>query len=50
MSTRFDGNPVPIVRAARAELSTYLSQIANDPITPHIAYWHLARQTFTEDR
>jgi len=45
-----EGNPVPIVRAARAELSAYLSQIANDPVTPHVAYWHLARQAFTEDR
>jgi hypothetical protein len=45
-----EGNPVAIVRAARAELSAYLSQIANDPVTPHVAYWHLARQAFTEDR
>ena len=45
-----EGNPVPIVRAARAELSAYLSQIANDPLTPHVAYWHLARNAFTEDQ
>lgn len=44
------GNPVPIVRAARAELSAYLSQIANDPVTPHVAYWHLARNAFTEEQ
>ena len=45
-----EGNPVPIVRAARAELSAYLSQIANDPVTPHVAYWHLARNAFTESQ
>lgn len=44
------GNPVAIVRAARAELSAYLSQIANDPVTPHAAFWHLARQAFDKDR
>lgn len=44
------GNPIAIVRAARAELSAYLSQIANDPVTPHAAFWHLARQAFDKDR
>ncbi|HUJ61138.1 MAG TPA: hypothetical protein VLX92_21690 [Kofleriaceae bacterium] len=42
-----DGNEVPIVHAARAELAGYLSQIANDPVTPHLALWHLARDAFT---
>jgi hypothetical protein len=45
-----DGNPIAIVRSARAELSAYLSQIANDPVTPHAAFWHLARQAFDKDR
>lgn len=44
------GNPIPVVRSARAELSAYLSQIANDPVTPHAAFWHLARQAFDKDR
>jgi hypothetical protein len=44
------GHPVAIVRSARAELSAYLSQIANDPVTPHAAFWHLARQAFDKDR
>ena len=35
---------------ARAELSAYLSQIANDPVTPQAALWHLARQLFDRDR
>jgi hypothetical protein len=44
------GNPIAVVRSARAELSAYLSQIANDPVTPHAAFWHLARQAFDKDR
>ena len=44
------GNPNAAVRSARAELSAYLSQIANDPVTPHAAFWHLARQAFDKDR
>lgn len=42
------GNPVPIVRSARAELSAYMSQIINDPLTPHASFWHLASQVFDE--
>lgn len=45
-----EGNAIAIVRSARAELSAYLSQIANDPITPHAALWHLAGQVFDRDR
>ncbi len=45
-----EGNPVAIVRSARAELSAYLSQIANDPVTPQAALWHLASQVFDRDR
>lgn len=32
----------PFVARARAELSAYLSQIANDPVTPQLALWNLA--------
>jgi hypothetical protein len=45
-----DGKERGIVHSARAELSAYLSQVANDPATPHLALWNLARQVFTEDR
>ncbi len=45
-----EGNAIPIVRSARAELSAYLSQIANDPVTPQAALWHLAAQVFDKDR
>jgi hypothetical protein len=31
---------------ANAELSAYLSQIANDPVTPQLSLWNLAGQTF----
>ncbi|NVB80769.1 MAG: hypothetical protein HOV81_20400 [Kofleriaceae bacterium] len=41
-----DGNEVALVRSARAELSGYLSQIANDPATPHASLWHLAGMVF----
>lgn len=29
-----------------AELSAYISQIANDPVTPQLAYWHVAGFAF----
>lgn len=45
-----EGNPVAIVRSARAELAAYLSQIANDPITPHSSLWHLGGQVFHKSR
>jgi hypothetical protein len=41
-----DGNPRAIVSSARAELSAYLSQILNDPLTPQASLWHLGRQVF----
>jgi hypothetical protein len=44
------GEEVAIVRAARHELSAYLSQIANDPVTPQASLWHLGKQVFTRDR
>ncbi|HEY0476082.1 MAG TPA: hypothetical protein VGD37_01080 [Kofleriaceae bacterium] len=31
---------------ARSELSAYLSQIANDPVTPQFAYWHVVAFAF----
>jgi hypothetical protein len=43
-----DGNPVAIVDSAHHELSAYLSQIINDPLTPHAALWHLEAQVFEE--
>ena len=43
------GNPRAFVRSARAELSAYLSQIANDPITPHATLWNLGIQVFHKD-
>lgn len=45
-----DGNEVAIVRSARAELSGYLSQIANDPATPQASLWHLARNVFDRNQ
>lgn len=41
-----DGDIRRPVEHARAELSAYLCQIANDPATPHYALWHVARSTF----
>jgi hypothetical protein len=43
-----DGDERPIVRSARHELAAYLSQIANDPVTPHASLWHLGRNLFTQ--
>ena len=34
--------------SVNAELSAYLSQIANDPVTPTLAFWSLARHAFSE--
>jgi len=45
-----EGNEVAVVFSARAELSAYLSQIINDPVTPHASLWHLGEQTFTRGR
>lgn len=45
-----EGGARGVVRSARAELAAYLSQIANDPITPHASLWHLCRQVFHRDR
>lgn len=45
-----DGNEVAIVASARAELSGYLSQIANDPVTPQASLWHLGRDVFDRNQ
>jgi hypothetical protein len=39
-----------LARASRNELSAYLSQIASDPVTPHLALWALARSAFDRSR
>lgn len=44
-----EGNAVRIVRSARAELSAYLSQVANDPVTPQATLWHLGSMLFHRD-
>jgi hypothetical protein len=44
-----EGNPRAIVRSARAELAAYLSQVANDPLTPQATLWHLGTQVFHRD-
>jgi hypothetical protein len=35
-------------RHARQELAGYLSQVANDPLTPHLAVWNLAGHAFSK--
>ena len=40
----------PEVRRARAELAAYLSQIANDPVTPQLALWNVASQALQHER
>ncbi len=45
-----DGNASPLASSARAELSAYLSQVINDPVTPHAALWHLGSNVFNRHR
>jgi hypothetical protein len=45
-----EGNERPLVRSARAELSAYLSEVANEPVTPQACVWHLGKQVFRRDR
>jgi hypothetical protein len=45
-----DGVERRLARAARNELSAYVSQIASDPATPHLALWALARSAFDRGR
>jgi hypothetical protein len=42
-----DGEPSRRVERARAELAAYLSQIANDPVTPRLALWNVIRHALT---
>ena len=45
-----DGEPLRYVESARAELSAYVSQIANDPRTTHLSLWNVARFAFDDDQ
>jgi hypothetical protein len=41
-----DGEPRRSVASGRAELSAYISQLANDPVTPQLTLWNVARFAF----
>lgn len=41
-----DGKHRDYQHLVHAELSAYTSQIANDPVTPELAYWHVAGFAF----
>jgi len=43
-----DGEPRRDVESARAELAAYLSQLANDPVTPRLALWNVGRFAFNK--
>jgi hypothetical protein len=43
-----DRKPRPDAALTRAELSAYLSQIANDPVTPQLEYWHVTSVAFDD--
>jgi hypothetical protein len=45
-----DGKPRITVTFARAELVAYLSQLVNDPITPHLTLWGVVTFTFGAKR
>ena len=47
-ATDQDGEPLRRVSSARAELSAYTSQLANDLVTPQLSLWNVARFAFTE--
>ncbi len=40
------GNERAIVSSARDEMAAFLSQVINDPLTPHASLWHLGQQVF----
>ncbi len=44
-----DGDERPLVHSARAELSAYLAQVINDPVTPQASLWHLATMVFNKN-
>ncbi len=45
-----DGEPRRRVESARAELSAYISQLANDPSTAQLSLWNVARFAFDDDQ
>lgn len=45
-----DGEPLRYVEHGRAELSAYVSQVANDPTTTHLSLWNVARFAFDDDQ
>jgi len=49
-ATYEDGEPREDVDRARAELSAYTSQLANDPVTPQLSLWNVARFAFHQDQ
>ena len=44
-----EGNAREIVRSARDEMSAFLSEIINNPTTPHSTLWHLGQETFNRN-
>jgi len=44
-----EGNPRALVRSARDEMSAFLSEIINNPTTPHSTLWHLGQETFNRN-
>ncbi|MBA3458252.1 MAG: hypothetical protein H0T42_34540 [Deltaproteobacteria bacterium] len=47
-ATDDDGEPRRSVESARAELSAYTSQLANDLVTPQLSLWNVARFAFND--
>lgn len=45
-----DGEPRRRVESGKAELSAYVSQLANDPTTAHLSLWNVARFAFDDDQ
>ena len=43
-----DGEPRRRVESARAELSAYVSQLANDRVTPQLSLWNVVRFAFND--
>jgi hypothetical protein len=49
-TTDDDGEPLRYIESARAELSAYVSQVANDPRTTSLSLWNVARFAFDNDQ
>lgn len=45
-----DGEPRRSVESGRAELSAYISQLANDAVTPQLSLWNVAKFAFHRDQ